>query len=180
MKKFEKFIKRYKIFLLLLVINIAYIVLDPVLGKESVEITLDNIKEMLLVIPPIFILLGLLDVWVEKETMIKYMGKGSGFTGSFVAFALGAVAAGPLYAAFPVAGIFIKKGVKLFNVFLFIGAWSTAKIPLLLFEASSLGVGYMLLRFSFNIFGIIAIAFFLERSTSEESRKNVYNIAEEI
>ncbi|MDP3011899.1 MAG: hypothetical protein Q8N27_04205 [Candidatus Hydromicrobium sp.] len=30
-------------------------------------------KEMLFVLPPIFILIGLLDVWVDKENMIKLM-----------------------------------------------------------------------------------------------------------
>ena len=30
---------------------------------------------MLGIMPPIFILLGLLDVWVERETMIKLMKK---------------------------------------------------------------------------------------------------------
>lgn len=37
--------------------------------------------EMLSIIPPIFILLGLLDVWVQRETMIKLMGKESGILG---------------------------------------------------------------------------------------------------
>ena len=42
-------------------------------GQKSAEITWNNTVEMLSVIPPIFILLGLLDVWVQRETMIKLM-----------------------------------------------------------------------------------------------------------
>jgi hypothetical protein len=83
---------------------------------------------MLSVLPPIFILLGLLDVWVDRATMMKFTGKGSGLKGVLIAFLLGSAAAGPLYAAFPVAGVMLKKGSSLFNVFIFIGAWSTTKI----------------------------------------------------
>jgi uncharacterized membrane protein YraQ (UPF0718 family) len=154
-----------------------FLLVNPKLGFKSVEITFINIKEMLLVIPPIFILLGLLDTWISKETMIKYMGEGSKITGSLIAFLLGAVAAGPLYAAFPVAGVFIKKGVKLFNVFLFIGAWSVSKIPLLLFEATSLGIKYMAIRFIFNVIGIIIIAYLLSKSITKQDEDMIKEIA---
>lgn len=161
-------------------INALLLIFAPPLGKRSLVITARNMKEMLLVIPPIFILLGLLDVWVEKETMVKYMGEGSGIAGSLIAFFLGAAAAGPLYAAFPVAGIFLKKEVKLFNIFLFIGAWSTAKIPLLLFEMSSLGVSFMLLRLVFNLVGITVIAWLLDKTVSPDMEKELYEKGREL
>ena len=126
----------------------------------------------------ILVLLGLLDAWVQRETMIKYMGHGSGVRGGVFAFILGAAAAGPLYAAFPVAAVLMKKGAKLTNVFLFIGAWSTTKIPLLLFEASNLGLSYMLLRLGSNMVGIILIAILLERSLSETDKAAIYENAE--
>ena len=74
----KNFVKRYRFFLILLVINISLLFISPEIGKKSFSITYDNLLEMLGVIPPIFILLGVLDVWLKKETMIKYMGKGSG------------------------------------------------------------------------------------------------------
>ena len=103
--------------------------------------------------------------------MVRYMGEGSGLKGAALAFLLGSAAAGPLYAAFPVAAVLLKKGAKLSNVFLFIGAWSTTKIPLLLFEAANLGVPYMLLRFGFYIVGITCIAFLLEKSLNQQDRQ---------
>lgn len=57
----------------------------------------------------IFILLGLLDVWVDRQTMMKYTGKGSGLKVILISFLLGSAAAGPLYAAFPVATVMLKK-----------------------------------------------------------------------
>jgi len=172
-----KFLKRYRIALLLVVFNLLLLVLSPAIGRSSIELTQNNIKEMLMVIPPIFVLLGLLDVWVKRETMIKLMGDNSGFGGAFIAFLLGSVAAGPLYAAFPVAGILLKKGSKLSNVLIFIGAWSTTKIPLLLFEASAMGWRFMATRFMVNLVGILLIALLIEKFLTSEDKKEIYERA---
>ena len=140
MDKIIKVIKRYKFFIILLVINTAILIVKPSIGLKSFQLTKDNALEMLSILPPVFILLGLLDVWVKRETMIKFMGEKSGIIGVLLAFVLGSAAAGPLYAAFPVAEVLLKKGSKFSNVLIMIGAWSTTKIPLLLFEASSMGI----------------------------------------
>lgn len=144
---------------------------------RSFGITWKNTIEMLSVIPPIFILLGLLDVWVQRETMIRYMGEKSGIVGAAIAFLLGSAAAGPLYAAFPVAGVLLKKGSKLSNVLIFIGAWDTTKIPLLLFEASSMGWKFMLTRFLLDIPVIVLIAYILEKSMSNAEKDAIYKNA---
>ena len=89
------FVKRYRFFLLLLLANLAIGLALPEIGKKSAELTARNLVEMLAVIPPIFVLLGLLDVWVDRATMMKFTGKGSGFKGVLISFLLGSAAAGP-------------------------------------------------------------------------------------
>lgn len=74
----KNLLKRYKLFITLAIINVALIIFFPHIGQKSLNITWSNTLEMLSVIPPIFILLGLLDVWVQRETMIKFMGEKSG------------------------------------------------------------------------------------------------------
>jgi uncharacterized membrane protein YraQ (UPF0718 family) len=133
---------------------------------------------MILVIPPIFVLLGLLDVWVPKETMIKYMGEGSGLKGIVLAIFVGSAAAGPLYGAFPIAAVFMKKGVKFSNVLIFIGAWSTTKIPMILFEVSSLGTKFAITRLLVDIPGIIIIASILAHLISKDEIAKIYKTAE--
>ena len=155
-------IKRYKIFLAFSGISVVLLFLTPDTGWRAFAITWDSVLEMLSFLPPIFVLLGLLDVWVDRETMMKYMGDNSGIRGSFLAFILGSAAAGPLYAAFPMAGVLMKKGVRMLNIFIFIGAWATTKIPLIMFEAATLGFRFMILRLGFNIVGIIIIAKILD------------------
>lgn len=140
-------------------------------GVLTFQMTLLNIREMLLVLPPIFVLLGLMDVWVKKEQVINLMGDASGVKGMFLAFLLGSLAAGPLYAAFPIAVMMLKKGVSLKNMSVFLGSWSTLKIPLLLFELANLGVMFTLVRASMNLFGIVMLAHVLTSWLSKEDRE---------
>ena len=172
----KDFLKRYRVFLLLIIINAAIGFILPEIGLKSVNITKQNFIEMISIIPPIFILLGLLDVWVDRATMMKYTGKGSGLKGILIAFALGSAAAGPLYAAFPVAGVMLKKGSSLFNVFVFIGAWSTTKIPMLTFEAANMGVAFTFTRLALSIAGIIIIAVLTEKLLNKERQKEIYEM----
>jgi len=176
-KKLLQTLKKYRIFLILLILNVALLFLYPKIGVKSFELTGSNLLEMLSVIPPIFILLGLLDVWIKRETMVKYMGDKSGFLGVLIAFLLGSAAAGPLYAAFPVALVLLKKGSKLSNVLIMLGAWSTTKIPLILFEASALGLKFMLLRLIMDLFGIAIIAFTTEKLLSKSEIQRIYQNA---
>lgn len=173
-----KLIKRYRFFVVTLVVFFIVFMINQEIGKKAVEVTRYSLMEMLLVIPPIFILLGLLDVWVPRETMIKFMGDKSGVKGIILSFLIGSAAAGPLYGAFPVAAVFMKKGVKFTNVLIFIGAWSTTKIPMFLFELSSLGASFALTRLLVDIPGIIIIAYLLSTLTSQEDVKALYANAE--
>ena len=172
-----KIIKRYRGFLFALAAMALLTIFNPGLGLKAVRITGSSVKEMLLVIPPIFLLLGLLDVWVPRETMIRYMGEGSGLKGVLLAILIGSAAAGPLYGAFPVAAVFMKKGVKFMNILIFIGAWSTTKIPMFLFEMASLGSKFAVSRLLIDIPGIIIIAFLLSKTVSKKEVDALYENA---
>lgn len=174
MVKLKNVLLRYKVFLLLLLMNIVLFFASPQKGREAASLSVENLLEMLSVIPPIFILLGLMDVWVPKETIMKYMGKGAGIKGSVFAFVLGSFSAGPLYASFPVAAVFLKKGVALANILIFIGAWSTTKIPMMLFETTQLGARFAAIRFCLNLMGIIILAVIMEKTTTKEETEILY------
>lgn len=171
-------IKRYRFALITTLILAVMLLINRELGLKAISITGFSLKEMISVIPPVFILLGLLDVWVPKETMMKYMGEESGIKGIVLSFILGSVAAGPLYGAFPIAAVFMKKGVKLSNVLIFIGAWSTTKIPMLLFEISALGARFAIARLLVDIPGIILISYVLSSLMKAEEVSQIYENAE--
>ena len=170
-------IKRYRFFLGALLALMILFFINREIGWKAINVTVYSFKEMTLVIPPIFILLGLLDIWVPKEMMIKYMGEKSGIMGILLAIIIGSAAAGPLYGAFPVAAVFMKKGVRFSNVLIFIGAWSTTKIPMFLFEVSSLGTGFAVTRLLVDIPGIIIIGYLLSHMVSKEEIKEIYEKA---
>ena len=174
MKKWLAVFARYRFSLVILFCHVVLLVSRPALGFCSLSLTWEYVLEMLSVIPPIFIIMGLMDVWISKEMMMKYMRKGAGLKGSFFAFLLGAFSSGPLYAAFPVAGMFLKKGSSLANVFLFLGAWSTAKIPMMLFEAAQLGSKFAGIRFALNTAGIVILSFIIEKITTPQEQENLY------
>lgn len=119
--------------------------------------------ELFTMLPLMFILIGLFDVWLPKEQVQKHIGTGSGIKGALLVSLLAFMQAGPLYAAFPVAYILWKKGCSRFNVFLYLGAFSTMKIPMLMFEIGFLGVKFSLLRILLTIPAIIVIAFIMDR-----------------
>ncbi len=156
-------IKPYLLFLAVIVADLLIFFFNPALAADIVAGTSRHFLQMLAILPPIFLLIGLLDVWVPREKFMRFMGESSGVTGIALSILLGAAAAGPLYAAFPLAAIMIKKGVKFRNILIFLGAWSTMKIPMLLFEISSLGREFALTRYFLSLIGILLMAFLIDR-----------------
>ncbi len=175
-----KWIKKYAIFIIASIIIGITFLWNREIGLKAMDTVKFSFKEMIMVLPPIFVLLGLLDVWVPKDTMVRFMGEGSGFVGILLAFILGSAAAGPLYGAFPVAAVFMKKGVKFSNILIFLGAWSTTKLPMILFEIASMGSKFALTRFLINIPGILVIAYIVNKSLKEEEIALIYEKASEL
>ncbi len=176
----RQFFKRYRFLLVASLILLAMALFDHPREIKAVNTLYFCLREMLLVVPPIFLLLGFLDIWVPKETMTRYMGAGSGIKGILLAIFIGSAAAGPLYGAFPVAAVFMKKGVSFTNILIFIGAWSTTKIPMFLFEAASLGPKFAWTRLAADIPGIIIIAWILSRIISRNEKDILYKNAEKL
>ncbi|MBT3274845.1 MAG: permease [Spirochaetales bacterium] len=161
-------VRRYLGVFLALVVLLVVWLLSPSKASDAVRTIGFSLREMLLVIPPVFVLLGLLDVWVSRERLIRYMGAGSGGRGTAIAFIMGSVAAGPLYAAFPIALVLVRKGCSLFNLMTFIGAWSTTKVPMFLFEYSALGAEFAITRLAANIPAILLISLVISRIVPEQ------------
>ncbi len=169
--------KRFIPLLVVAALFIAYLLAFPGSAPRAYGALWDQVSTMLIVIPPIFLLLGLLDAWVPRETMIRFLGEKSGLAGKAIAFALGSAAAGPLYGAFPVAGLLMKKGASFDNILVFIGAWSTTKIPMFLFEVRSLGFRFALARLFIDLVIIVIMAMLIKRFVGAEEIANLYRKA---
>ncbi len=136
----------YAVALLFAVLLIGLHLLDIKLGKRLIlEFTTFSMK-MVVLVPCIFILIGLLDAWVPQQWIQKHVGENSGIRGSVYIILLAMFQGGPLYGAFPTAHLLWKKGCSMRNVFMYLGAFSTLKIPMMLFEANFLGWRFTLVR----------------------------------
>ena len=63
---------------------------------------------------------------------------------------------------------------------LFLCTSVSIRIPLLLFEISSLGVSFTLIRFGLNLLAVFAIAFIIERLLSDRDKKAIYENADKL
>lgn len=168
-----KFIKNNKFLVLSIFLLIILTIIDISLTYKAFTNTWNQVISMLMIVPPIFILIGLFDVWVDRETVIKLMGQNSGFKGMALAFFLGAFSAGPTLAAFPLALIMIKKGAKYSNVLFFLMVWSSLKLPIVFYQITTIGFKFsMIINITMLIVFIIG-AFISEKMFSKEELDNL-------
>jgi uncharacterized membrane protein YraQ (UPF0718 family) len=162
----KEYLKKNKIDIIILLIFMVFVafsyIFNFIAGAKIFDNFINFFIEMVSFIPLMFILIGLFDVWIPKERIQKHIGKDSGIFGSLWVILLAMLQAGPLYGAFPVAYILWKKGASIKNIFIYIGAFSTLKMPMLAFEISFLGIKFTLLRTILTLPVFIIIAIFLE------------------
>jgi uncharacterized membrane protein YraQ (UPF0718 family) len=158
MKKLKKFVLP----LIILLIYIALAIWMPSIAKSSTKVTLDYFKEMAIILPPVFILMGLIEAWIPKNKIEKWLGKDSGIKGAIISIALGTLPTGPLYVAFPMTASLLRSGASVNNMVLFLGSWAALKIPQLMIEIKFLGLAFTLLRFTLTLLALILIGFLMD------------------
>jgi uncharacterized membrane protein YraQ (UPF0718 family) len=112
------------------------------IGYNFVSFSVDMLK----LLPCAFILIGLFEVWVKRETVERHFGEGSGIRGYIWALLLGGTTIGGLYVAFPVAYSLYGKGAKLSVILTYMGASGICRVPMTIFEASFMGIKFAMIR----------------------------------
>lgn len=172
-------IKRFRVPILIGLIFVGLAIWAPDTAKQSSQVTLGYFKEMAFIIPPIFVLMGLMEVWIPKDKIQKWLGNKSGIKGAVIAVILGTLPTGPLYVAFPMTGYLLKKGASVFNMVMFLGSWAALKIPQLLVETKFLGIAFTGLRFILTLIFLMIVALimqFIFRHTSEKEWLKTENV----
>lgn len=152
-KTLKKFIP---IFLLSLAFG-ALAIWWPDKAQASSRVTLDYLKEMLIIMPPVFVLMGLLEVWIPKDKIQLWLGSKSGVRGAIISVLLGTLPTGPVYVAFPLAGYLLGQGASVRNIILFLGSWAALKVPQMMLEIKFLGVAFASLRFVLTLILLLVI-----------------------
>jgi uncharacterized membrane protein YraQ (UPF0718 family) len=172
----KNYFKKNRGSLLLIVVFIVFAVGSYIMNFHPGKSIIENnllvfLKEMIVFLPFMFILIGLADVWVSKETVEKHIGDNSGIKGTIYVVLLSMVQAGPLYGAFPVTYLLWKKGASIRNIFIYIGAFSTLKLPMLMFEIGFLGWKFSLLRTGVTLPVILLISLIMEKYLKNKNFK---------
>ena len=139
-------------------------------GEKPERILASFLVEMASVLPPMFLLVGLFEIWVPRKVIERYAGLRSGMRAVPWMILLATVQAGPLYVAFPVAVGLWRKGCAPRNVFIYLGAFSAMKIPMLTFEVAFLGWRFSLARTLISIPVFIVLAVVMERLLPSDFR----------
>lgn len=126
-------------------------------ASSALTVTGSYLKEMLQVMPAVFILTALISTWVSRDVISAHLGSSSGMRGRLASVAIGSISAGPIYAAFPIAQTLMHKGASIGNVVIIISSWAVIKIPMLAVEARFLGPRFTLLRYLWTVPSILLI-----------------------
>lgn len=167
MKIFEK-IKSNKVLSFVILAYIVLFVTMPDKAIAAVGNSMYYVFEMLLIMPVVFILTSVIEAWVPKEVIINGFGEKAGFKGNIFAFLLGSFSAGPIYAAFPVCKMLLKKGASIGNIIIVLSTWAVIKVPMLANEAKFLGPKFMFLRWILTSISIFAMAFIISKFVKTE------------
>jgi uncharacterized membrane protein YraQ (UPF0718 family) len=142
----------------------------PGYGQSAGESFARFMLEMATILPPMFILVALFDVWVPREFVERRVGRDTGVEAMPWMILLAMMQAGPLYVAYPVAISLWRKGCTPRNVFVYLGAFSALKIPMLSFEVAFLGWRFSLARSAISLPVFILLAILMERLLPRDYR----------
>jgi len=157
----------YRWVLLIAVADLVVWLFWPAQATPVVRNTWDYLVEMVVILIPVAVLMGLFEVWVPKQLVGKYLGRESGWKGIALALLFGTAPTGPLYAAFPIAGMLLQKGASPLNVVVLLNTWAAIKIPQLLVEANFLGPSFMLVRLTLTVPSAILMGWLIQKAVEK-------------
>jgi uncharacterized membrane protein YraQ (UPF0718 family) len=119
--------------------------------------------DMVLILPPAFILIGLFDVWAKNETIEKHFGETNNPLRFVYSILLASTTVGGTFVAFPLANSLYQKGAKFSSIFTYMTAASLFMIPMTIMEAGMLGIQFTLIRLISSVPFIIVGSILLEK-----------------
>jgi len=155
----SQLIKKYKLIFITITLYLITFILSKGHFIQGLQNTRHYLIEMMLVMPVIFMLTVLIEVWISKEMIIKHLGENSGIKGAGFSVVLGSLSAGPIYAAFPICKMLLSKGASIANIVVILSAWAVIKVPMLANEARFLGPKFMAGRWILTVIAIYIMGY---------------------
>ncbi|MFW6103353.1 MAG: permease [Chloroflexota bacterium] len=155
-------LRDWLIFLALVVVAVIFLSRFPEKTEAAKDVGREYLIEMATILPAVMVMMGLFGVFVSRDLVVKYLGKAAGLKGMLIALFLGMLPTGPLYVAFPLALMILKKGARISNVVVFLSAWACIKLPQELIELQFLGFEFMAVRLGLTVVFVILMGLAVE------------------
>jgi uncharacterized membrane protein YraQ (UPF0718 family) len=165
--------KDYWLFIIFVLFTAAGFIIELNIAQGVFNNFYSFFLTMVKFVPAVFLLIGLFEVWVDKETIEKHLGEESGFLSYLWAIILASTTVGGLYVAFPVAAALYKKGASPRIIFSYIGTAAICRIPMTLFEASYVGVSFTAIRWMVSIPLVIISSILMEKMLDENDLESI-------
>jgi len=124
------------LFCLIMIIVFGLVFLfNPNIGNQSWQYFIDLIKRIAPLLLIVFVLLFILNLFLQPKTVIKYLGGKSGPKGWLIAIIGGIISSGPIYLWYPLLVDLKQMGTRnsLIAVFLYSRAIKIPFMPILVF-----------------------------------------------
>lgn len=166
--KILNLVKNNKLLALVAIIYPGLFITAPNYATKAMGNSMYYVKEMLSIMPVIFILTAVIEALIPKELIIRNFGDNSGFKGGLFSLLLGSISAGPIYAAFPICKMLLSKGASVGNIFIILSSWAVIKVPMLANEAKFLGAKFMGIRWVLTVISIFIMAYITSKIVKKQ------------
>ena len=126
---------------------------SPTAASQGLNATGALILEIIPRMVAAFTLAGLIQAVVPQETIVKWMGHGSGMRGILIGMTLGSVTPGGPMTHFPIVASLFKVGVGIGPLVSYLTAWSLLGLQrIIMWEIPFLGPKVVAVRFAVSFF----------------------------
>ncbi len=152
--------------IIMLVITVSlygiYLHRDRVKLKKAINKGLRNLIQNSIRIFAIFVIIGVLQNFLSKESVGNFLLKFSGIKGIFTGTIVGAIMMGPVATGYPIGNYLLENSAPISLVSSFLASWVMIGIVSLSFEIKNLGKRFAIVRNIFAFISIIIIALIME------------------
>jgi len=122
------------------------------------------------IIASVFGLVGLIQVWISRDLVVRLLGKEGGFRGLLIAMACGTILIGPAYIIFPLLMSIKRQGARWAVITIVLSAY-TVKIPMIPLEIQFLGWEFSVLRAFLTLLFAIPTGLMVEAFMDRQGRQ---------
>lgn len=145
MKRLAKWSKQNWLIWAVAAAYLAIAITRPAEAARAGLLSVQTFVDLIVTLLSVFVFVGLFQVWVTDDFIMRHLGDRSGIKGLALGAGLGTVLHGPLIGVFPLLRAMLAKGAKVGVVVAIVSTWAI-KLPMIPLEVRLFGWKFALLR----------------------------------